>query len=373
MPQQDDLIRSELNQIEPYNSGLSADHVKQLYAPDQISKLGSNENPYGPSPNVSAIFRSPEKLINLYPDSSGSVLRDVLGKHFETSCEQVILGNGSEELLSVISRTFLRHDDRVVTLYPSFPLHEDYAKLMGADVEQIAVNEHLEIDVDALIQAVSKPARMLIFANPMNPVGAWLSPKNLVKVIEATHPKTLIVLDEAYFEYANGNNYASGFDHLKTSPNPWIILRTLSKAWGLAGLRIGFGLCSSTELKQAMDKTRTPFNVNAFAQAAARAALEDPSHMQTCVDTTIDERAAMRLVLEAKGYKVAPSNGNFLFFQTKGDASKTNLELLKRGVIVKPWKQKSFDDFLRVSIGTATENRHFLEALTAVEANTKPD
>lgn len=367
MPDQNDLIRSELNQVEPYNSGLSIDHVKQLYAPDQISKLGSNENPYGPSPKVSTIFKSPEKLINLYPDSSGSALRSVLGDHFNTPSEQVILGNGSEELLSVISRTFLRTDDRVITLYPSFPLHEDYAKLMGASVEQIAVNEDLEIDVDTLMQAAAKPARMLIFANPMNPVGAWLSPKNLARVLEATHSKTLIVLDEAYFEYANGNDYTSGFDDLKTSSNPWIILHTLSKAWGLAGLRIGFGVCSSPELKQAMDKTRTPFNVNAFAQAAAFEALADPSHMQACVDTTLRERATMRAVLEARGYKVAPSNGNFLFFQAKGKAGETNLSLLKRGVIVKPWKQKSFDNFLRVSIGTSEENRHFLEALATVE------
>lgn len=369
MATQDNLIRSELSSIEPYNSGLSIDHVKQLYAPDQISKLGSNENPHGPSPKVSALFKNPEMLLNLYPDSSGSELRNELEKQFQTSSEHIILGNGSEDLLSVISRTFLRNKDRVVTLYPSFPLHEDYAKLMGATVDPIAVNEHLEIDVDALMDAASKPARMLMFANPMNPVGAWLNPENLSKVIDATHPKTLIVLDEAYFEYANGNDYASGIACLKASPNPWIVLRTFSKAWGLAGLRIGFGICSSPELKQAMDKTRTPFNVNSFAQAAALAALKDTPHMQKCVDATLIERKSVRAILEAKGYKVAPSNGNFLFFQAKGCADTTNHELLKRGVIVKPWKQKPYDSFFRVSIGTSSENKHFLHALSAIEAD----
>ncbi|MEP0520278.1 MAG: histidinol-phosphate transaminase [Hyphomicrobiales bacterium] len=369
MSLQDDLLRRELSRIEPYNSGLTIDHVKQLYAPDRISKLGSNENPYGPSPQVGEVFRTPEKLINLYPDSSGTALRNVLAKQFGLSSEQVILGNGSEELLSVISRSFLRHEDRVITLYPSFPLHEDYAKLMGATVDKIAVTERLEIDVDALLDAVMKPARMLIFANPMNPLGAWLTPDELASVIDATHPNTLIVLDEAYFEYANGNNYASGLATLKTGPNPWIVLRTLSKAWGLAGLRIGFGLCSSEALKQAMDKTRTPFNVNAFAQAAALAALKDPAHMQTCVDKTLRERAKVQSALETKGYIVAPSNGNFLFFRTKGDSGLVSLELLKRGAIVKPWKQKPFDCFLRVSIGKPTENDHFLDALNATEKN----
>lgn len=367
MSQHNDLIRSELSRIEPYNSGLTIDHVKQLYAPDRISKLGSNENPYGPSPKVAATFNAPEQLINLYPDSSCTALRAVLAKQFNLSSDRIVLGNGSEELLSVISRSFLRPDDRVITLYPSFPLHEDYAKLMGAEVERVAVTERLEIDVDALLAAASKPARMLIFANPMNPVGAWLAPEELARVIEATHPKTLIVLDEAYFEYANGNNYESGLAALETGLNPWIVLRTLSKAWGLAGLRIGFGLCSSQTVKQAMDKTRTPFNVNAFAQGAALAALEDCEHMQTCVTTTLSERTKMRSALEEKGYKVAPSNGNFLFFEANKDARKTNLELLKRGVIVKPWKQTSFDNFLRVSIGTSEENQHFLGALTAAE------
>ncbi|MFK8033832.1 MAG: histidinol-phosphate transaminase [Hyphomicrobiales bacterium] len=369
MATQYNLIRSELSAIEPYNSGLSIEHVKQLYAPDQISKLGSNENPHGPSPKVSALFKNLEMLVNLYPDSSGSELRNELEKQFQTSSEQIILGNGSEDLLSVISRTFLRNKDRVITLYPSFPLHEDYAKFMGATVDPIAVNEHLEIDGDALIAAASKPARMLMFANPMNPVGAWLNPENLSKVIEATHSKTLIVLDEAYFEYANGNDYASGIACLKASPNPWIVLRTFSKAWGLAGLRIGFGVCSSPELKQAMDKTRTPFNVNSFAQTAALEAMKDTPHMQKCVEATLIERNLVRHSLEEWDYKVAPSNGNFLFFQTKGCANTTNHELLKRGVIVKPWKQKSFDSFLRVSIGTPSENKHFLHSLSAIEVD----
>lgn len=369
MANRDTLIRSELSSIEPYNSGLSIEHVKQLYAPDQISKLGSNENPYGPSPSVLALFQKPDMLINLYPDSSGTELRNELGKQFKTPSEEIILGNGTEEVLSVISRTFLRNDDRVVTLYPSFPLHEDYAKLMGAVVEPIAINAQLKINTEALIQAASEPARMLMFANPMNPVGAWLNPENLARVIKATHPETLIVLDEAYFEYANGNDYASGLDLLRASGNPWIVLRTLSKAWGLAGLRIGFGICSSTLLKQAMDKTRPPFNVNTIAQAAALAALKDTSHMQKCVDTTLKQRKAVRQALEAKGYRIAPSNGNFLFFQTKGNTDEVNLGLLKQGVIVKPWRQNSYDSFLRVSIGTVAENKHFLQSLEAVEAN----
>lgn len=367
MTYHDQLVRSEINAIEPYNSGLSIEHVRQLYQPDQISKLGSNENPFGPSEHVLSVFKNPQNIIALYPDSSGNELRSRLALHLKAVSENIILGNGSEDLLSVISRTFLRNGDRIVTLFPSFPLHEDYATMMGASIDRVEVDAQLRIDVDALMQAASQPAKMLLFANPMNPVGAWLNPKDLITIIDATHPDTLIVLDEAYYEYAISGDYMSGIERLKEQPNPWIVLRTFSKAWGLAGLRIGYGLCSSPQLRAAMDKARTPFNVNAFAQAAALAALDDLKHMQNSIHETILERNRVEQELFGMGFRVAPSLGNFLFFEAAESAVDLAVQLLHNGVIVKPWKQQNYEGFVRVSIGTKAENNHFLSSLKSLQ------
>jgi histidinol-phosphate aminotransferase len=373
MPKSGSLVRAEVKSLSPYNAGLTVAEVKERYSPARIVKLGSNENPLGPSPRIASLLADNRELFRLYPDPAGRELSQVLASGFGVADSRIILGNGSEDLIAVIARTVLRPDDRVVTLYPSFPLHEDYATLMGAKVERVDLRQDLTIDTQALLAAVAKPARMVIFSNPSNPVGSWLSSRELAQVIEATDDATLIVVDEAYAEYALGDDYPSAVPLLEASGKPWVVLRTFSKAYGLAGLRIGYGIVSNAELRSFLDRSRTPFNTNAIAQAAALLVFGDAAHLRETVALASNERVRVRDKLLAQGLRVAPSKGNFLFIDTRQNGTAIADGLLKQGVIVKPWKQRGYESFVRVSIGLAEENDLFVEALISVLGDESAD
>jgi histidinol-phosphate aminotransferase len=366
MSQLKGILRPSLGNIQPYNAGLNMLEVQSRYKVSEIAKLASNENPAGPAPQVLGALKFCASDLFLYPDGSARQLRKVLADYLQAPAENLIFGNGSEELISIICRSVVETGDRIITLYPSFPLHEDYAQLMGANIERVAIAGDLMTDVCALVEAVSKPAKMLIFANPMNPVGCWLNPAQLQRVIAAKHPDTLLVLDEAYCEYARSGDYVSGDRVLQPSDGNWILLRTFSKAWGLAGLRLGFGLCSSAELREALDLSRTPFNINVVAQLAAATALQNEDYMLQNVAKTVQYREDVVMELKSRGYKVAPSLGNFVFIDVKTSAIDFADRLLKRGTIVKPWKQPGFETFIRVSIGAPHENAKFLSDLAAL-------
>jgi histidinol-phosphate aminotransferase len=359
------LIREEVVGIPPYNSGLTLDEVRQRYQPALIAKLGSNENPLG-APAGSLQFEGGlNDLVRLYPDPKGRALCEAISAALKVSVAQIILGNGSEDLISVICRAVVRPGDIVTTLYPSFPLHEDYAALMGGKVERIEVLPDLSVDVQGLIEAARRKPRMIIFANPMNPVGTWMDPDQFADFIDALDSETLLVVDEAYAEYACGDDYPSAAEALAATGKSWVVLRTFSKAYGLAGLRICFGITSDAELCDFLDRVRTPFNTNAIAQHAAIAALADDEHLKQTVDLALAERARVSDRLVALGLQVAPSKGNFLFFDCGSNAVDFAERLLVDGVIVKPWKQKGYERFIRTSIGSIDENDHFLHALTA--------
>ncbi len=366
MSSADDLVRDEVKSISPYNAGLTIEDVRSRYGAETISKLGSNENPLGASPKVQAAIVHALAGVHLYPDPAGNELRGALAAGLGVAADRIVLGNGSEDLLSVVCRTVLRPGDAMVTLYPSFPLHEDYAAMMGASVERIGLKDDLSIDVQGLIDAVARTPRMVMFANPMNPVGAWLTGGELRRVVDALQPGTLLVVDEAYVEYARGEGYADAVELLKDVDLPWIVLRTFSKAWGLAGLRLGYGVMGNSSLGSFLDRVRTPFNANLLAQVAARAALEDTAHVGKVVELAVGERERVAACLRSKGFRVAPSKGNFLFFDCGENAVAFCERLLRQGLIVKPWKQPGYESFVRVSIGTPADNDRFLHVLSQV-------
>ncbi|MCJ8150985.1 histidinol-phosphate transaminase (plasmid) [Shinella sp. H4-D48] len=356
-------VRTEMERIPPYNSGLTLAEVRSTYKVETISKLGSNENPLGASRNVTDCLTSSGDLFRLYPDPQGRALCEALSARFGVAPEQIVLGNGSEDLIGVICRATVRAGDVVTTLYPSFPLHEDYAVLMGGNVERITIGPDLEVDLPALLAAAQRAPRMIMFSNPMNPVGSWLRREGMQQIIDAVSDETLLVIDEAYVEYAEGPDYVSALEDLKASSRNWVILRTFSKAYGLAGLRIGFAIAGDRRMADYLNRARTPFNTNAIAQAAALAALDDDTHLQETVNLAIRERERVERVLVSRGYRVAPSRGNFLFFDCGGNAVQFGEMLLGKGVITKPWKQEGFETFVRVSMGLASENDHFLASL----------
>lgn len=359
-------IRDEVAEIPPYNSGLTLNEVRERYRPAVIAKLASNENPLGASPNALLFQQDLQDLLRLYPDPKGRALCEALSERFGIDASRIILGNGSEDLIAVICKAVVRPNDIVTTLYPSFPLHEDYTAVMGGKVERIEILPDLSIDIAGLIAAAHRKPRMMLFANPMNPVGSWLGQDDFKRFLDAIDDDTLLVIDEAYAEYASGDDYPATMDILKSSNKSWVILRTFSKAYGLAGLRIGFGVTSNAGFCDFLNRVRTPFNTNSIAQAAAIAALGDEDHLARTVALAISERARLSSALMKRGLKVAPSKGNFVFFDCETDASIFAEQLLAVGVIVKPWKQTGYTRFIRVSIGSVAENDQFLNALDIV-------
>jgi len=346
-----------------YNAGLSIEYVRERYGLTNIAKLGSNENPYGPSPRVREALRQAVDDVGLYPDPNCDPLRMLLAERLHIVPDQFIFGNGSEDLIAVAFRTFLAPGDRVVTFAPSFGLHVIDARSIGAEVTAVPINESYAMDIDQVITALQPAPRMLIFGNPSNPVGTSISADGFHRILAALPRQTLLVFDEAYLEYASADpTYPDFLTLLNESGVAWIILRTLSKAYGLAGLRIGYGIASTPELIELMDRVRSPFNVNRLAQVAAVAALQDMAYVKGVVQRTIAERARVRAALEQLGFHPAPSLANFLFVRAKENASELAARLLTKGVIVKPWTEPAYSDHLRVSIGAPHSNEQFLQA-----------
>ena len=359
--------RPAIRELPLYNSGLSADYVRRHYGVDKIAKLGSNESPYGPSAKVIAAVADAAPEIALYPEASCDSLRAVLAAYLQVVPEQLIFGNGSEDLIAIAVCTFLSFGDRVVTFAPSFGLHVIWPASVGADVRTVPIGPDYKMNVDEVIAALTPDVRMLLFGNPSNPVGTSITADDLRQILRHLTPETLVLFDEAYLEYAMAHSsYPDFHSILAEFEIPWLILRTFSKAYGLAGLRIGYAIASDPELIGLMDRVRAPFNVNRLAQVAALAALEDREYVDDVVGRTVLERERMRGALETMGYPAAPSLTNFLFLDARANAAETAQRLLPSGVIVKPWMEPAFNTHIRVSVGAPDANDQFLAAWKAL-------
>lgn len=362
-------LRPEVRALPAYNAGLSAGHVREQFGVTRIAKLASNENPYGASARVTdALTQALTDGIAVYPDPACGLLRAALAARLPVDAGQLVFGNGSEDLLSVAAHTFLAPGDEVVTVVPSFGLHVICPQSVGATVTTVPMRG-LEFDVDALCAALTPRTRMLLVSNPSNPVGCAMGGAQIKRVLSCVSPGTLVIWDEAYYEYAVATpDYADGLALLAQTGLPWLVLRTFSKAYGLAGLRIGYGIASDSRLADLMNRVRTPFNINHLAQCAALAALSDPEHVAASVAHVTSEREGMRASLLALDYRPARSCANFLFFDAHEDAVALSQRLLHEGVIVKPWREKGYANCLRVSIGSRDDNDLFIRALTRLRA-----
>jgi histidinol-phosphate aminotransferase len=365
------LARAEVPPLPAYNAGLSSEAVRQRYGVTEIARLASNENPYGASPAVARALADLAARVATYPDANCTALRAAIAARTGVAPECVVVGNGSEDILQMLCLAFLSAGDCVLTQRPAFGLHEIYPRMMGAQVELLALTPELGFDVDAWCAALARGPKIAMLANPSNPVGCMFSAAEMRRLLDATPAHTLLVLDEAYYEYArHADGYPDVLALLRGRAMPWIVLRTFSKAWGLAGLRVGYGLASDAALVQLLDRVRTPFNVNHAAQAAALAAWGDEAFMQRSVAETVRLRDVLVQRLRAlpgvQGLRIAPSATNFLFLDIGRTNGPVNEALLARGLITKPWKEAGFETFLRVSIGTESENAWFAKALAEI-------
>jgi histidinol-phosphate aminotransferase len=361
-----DRVRPEIRTLPAYNSGLSAESVRARYHVAEVAKLGSNENPWGASPRVLATIAAAVRDIALYPEADSDTLRRALSAQLGIAPDRFAFGNGSEDLISVCAHSFLAPGDEMITILPSFGLHVIYSQAIGAKVQLIPASPEYAIDIPGIIAALNPRTRLVMFSAPSNPLGTTITRDEMDRLLDALDNETLLVFDEAYYEYASAEeSYPDFLKILERSGKTWIMLRTFSKAYGLAGLRVGYGIASDASLIDVIDRARTPFNVNRLAQVAAVAALEETGHMRECVARTIAERTRVRAELESMGYVSSPSVANFLFFDAREDASRLAEKLLPHGVIVKPWRESGYRQHVRVSIGTPRSNDLFLAALAS--------
>lgn len=377
------LARPQARSLLDYNAGLAPAVVRQRYhlPPEQpLACLASNENPFGASPAVARVLTelAVSGDISRYPDARCTALRAAIAKGLDVAPERLVFGNGSEDLLKLLCEVFLQPADRVLTQRPAFGLHEIYPRLMGAEVELLDLTEAMTFDVEAWCTALARGPKLAFVPNPSNPVGCAFDRAAMTRLLAATPAHTLLVLDEAYYEYARLKpGYPEVLELLHARSGPWIVLRTFSKAWGLAGLRVGYGVASDAAMVALLDKVRSPFNVNHAAQSAALAAWNDPAHMQANVARTVRLREALAARLRAlaqlgqpghpfAGLRIAPSAANFLFLDLGQPSAPVAEALLARGVIVKPWKEPGFTHCLRVSIGSEDDNLRFVQALMQV-------
>jgi histidinol-phosphate aminotransferase len=361
-----DRLRPEIRTLPAYNSGLSAESVRARYHVAEVAKLGSNENPWGPSPRVLAAIAAAVQDVALYPEADSDTLRHALSAQIGISADRFAFGNGSEDLISVCAHSFLTPGEEMITILPSFGLHVIYSQAIGARVQLIPASAEYAIDVPGMVAALTPRTRLVMFSAPSNPLGTTITAEDMERLLGALEDDTMLVFDEAYYEYASAEqSYPDFLTMLERSGKTWIMLRTFSKAYGLAGLRVGYGIASDASLIDVIDRARTPFNVNRLAQVAAAAALEETGHMRECVARTVAERKRLRGALDGMGYVSSPSVANFLFFNAREDASRLAERLLPHGVIVKPWREPGYREHVRVSIGTPRSNDLFLAALAS--------
>ncbi|MFS8050540.1 histidinol-phosphate transaminase [Rhizobium sp. BR 314] len=349
--------------LPPYNAGMNIAAARLHSGREDIAALASNENPDGCSPAVAAALASLNPA--RYCDPACTALRAALGEKLGVATDRIVVGNGSEEMIAAVCRAVLRPGAVVATICPGFGLHEIEALANGAVVVKVPMRRDLEFDIAAIIGELEKTPAIFFLSSPSNPVGVALGRESLDRIIAAVRPETLLVLDEAYFEFAD-DNLPDGLAVLSASSLSFVVLRTFSKAYGLAGLRVGYAVTSDARLAGAMTAAKTPFNVNAAAQIAAVAALRDEAWMRSSVLTLKAERTRVAAAIAAMGLPAVRSQTNFLFIDIRRDSQMAMQHFLSQGIIVKAWKESGFENFIRVTIGTPSDNDRFLDAIGAL-------
>jgi histidinol-phosphate aminotransferase len=360
----EELIPDYLRGLPVYIPGKPIEEVERELK-IQAVKLASNENPLGPSPKGIAAARAVLADANRYPDGGSHRLREALAELNGVAPEEIFIGLGSSEIIDLAARVLLRAGLQGLTSEGSYAPFSVAIRASGAELVLVRQRE-FAFDLEAMAKAITPKTRVIYLANPNNPTGTAFSGKEFEEFLAKVPDGVLVVLDEAYIHYAVSVGLRDSVAAYRARKN-MLILRTFSKVYGLAGLRIGYAI-GTTPLLSAMNKLKTPFNTSGVAQAAALAALDDQEHVARCMETNATERARLSAGLTEIGLRPVTSEANFVFMEVGPDAGKISDELLHLGVIVRPLAWMGFSEAIRVSVGTAEENGKFLRAMTDVLA-----
>lgn len=356
-----DLAPQYIRGIAPYQPGKPiSDLAREMGVPaDEIIKLASNENPLGVSPRALAAIENVFLELSRYPDGNGYALKTALAERLGVQQEQIVLGNGSNDILEMAARAFLAPGGSAVYSQYAFAVYPLAVQAVGARGIEVPADDYGH-DLTAMLEAIEDDTRIVFIANPNNPTGTLLSTDAVKRFLDEVPREVLVVLDEAYYEYLPASVRSDSVSWLARHPN-LIVTRTFSKAYGLAGLRVGYGL-TSDEVADMLNRVRQPFNVNSLAQAAAMAAMEDEAFLDHCLDINEAGMDQMADGFKRLGVEYIPSHANFICCRV-GNATAMYRSLLKQGVIVRPVANYGMPEHLRISVGLKSENERFLQAL----------
>lgn len=355
--------RRRVPDLPVYSPGLDIEDVKRKYGLERVIKLASNENPLGPSPKaVEAVLREAER-ISLYPDGACSALRLALSERLGVRPDSIIFGNGTDEIIDLVCYAFFDPGDRIVMGDPTFSSYFLSALAMDVDIAMVPLTDYRH-DTGEMLKAVDANTKAVFVGTPHNPTGTICTHSDLEMFLDGLPEGVILIWDEAYREYVESPEYPESVTYLESFPN-LLILRTFSKIYGLAGLRVGYGI-TSPALVDVLERVRPPFNVNRLAQVAALAALEDEEHIQRSRKINRDGREYLCGELSKLGMEVVPSQANFLLFRSENVVEDLTALLLERGIIVRDGASLGYPGYVRMTIGTPEENRFVIDVIKSL-------
>lgn len=360
--------REAINNIKPYSPGKAIEEVKKELGLDKVYKMASNENPLGPSPMALQAIRNNMEDIHIYPDGSSLLLKEALAGKNDIEVEQIIVGNGSDEIIKLLGESFLEEGDTIIMGDPSFSEYDYIGNLMGAKVKKVPLVD-FAFDLELVLDSLDDSVKIIALCNPNNPTGTVIGKDALIDFIEKVPQNIIVVLDEAYKEYA-GQDFYSGLNFIKEGNNNVLVLNTFSKIYGLAALRVGYGMGSESLISWIL-RAKEPFNVNVLAQVGAKAALSDTEHVRKSIELNESGKEYLFKEFSSRGFISSPSGANFIWVDIKQDSKKVFDGLLKKGIVIRPGCVFGAETHIRVTIDKPEVNRYFIEMLDDVMMNYK--
>ncbi len=356
------LARENIVNLIPYQTGKPIEEAKRQLRLKRIIKLACNENPFTGSQKAKSAIKRSLGQINRYPEGSCFYLRRMVSSKYKLAPELFIFGNGSDELIDIVIKTFVEKNENIVTAETTFLEYQILAQVLGRQVIKAPLKD-FRYDLKGILKKINKKTKVIFIANPNNPTGTYIKKNELLEFLNLIPHRIIVVLDEAYDAFIDVADFPQSQEYLKRGNI--IILKTFSKAYGLAGLRIGYAI-SSSKLISYMERARMPFNVNLLAQAAATAALQDETFIKKTRRTILQGKDYLYRQLNKLNLRFVPSVANFILIDTGRDSRKLYKQMLKLGIIIRDMKQYGLNNFIRVTIGKPSENQKFIEILKKV-------
>jgi len=351
------MVPRSILSLNPYVPGKPIEEVKRELGISEVIKLASNENALGASPKAVQAIQDHLSRIHLYPDGGAWYLKRDLARHLEVSPENIILGNGSDEIVSIITRIFIQRGDEAIMGDPSFLMYKIDTQLSQGEVICIPL-KNFQMDIFAVLKAITPRTKLVFISNPNNPTGTITPKEDMKKLLQKVPSHVLIISDEAYYEYVDDPDYPDTISWIKKGKNI-VVLRTFSKIYGLAGLRIGYAVARE-KIISLLNRARPPFNVNSLAQVAARASLKDKEHLNKSRKLIKEEKEFLYNHLRRLGISFLPTQANFILIESGKKTKEIILALLKKGIIVRGMEAYNLPHHIRLTIGTREQNEAFV-------------